>query len=611
MPNRNFRPPKKEQEETLTTELINKIEELERNRRVRDIGFFRSLVAAGQSQEAERIFEEHIRDYLAAGDDATDQKLELEFAFAEVQIKLGKIREAEATARNVWEKRTHAHPLSDATKHSHWQLCRILNLQQKYKDAEKMHREVYDREPKDSWALENGDEMCVKLEQQGDFRKAATEQNGVWRSRLTQCGQRDELTIRSGLARIRFLERIVDTADTRSSNDSERELNIHRKKVDELELENMFGEIWKLRIQSEDMTLILDAGHQLGSMLLSRGKLIEAETVFREVWEDRKRTVGRTDIKTLSTGKLFGEALERQGTREKIQQAAIIHRTVWDARRLMGRENEDETTSSGEDIARALLSINKNADAEPVLDWVLKQKEEASGSTRPETVKTRYTLAQATFMQGKKEKYKKAGKLLSRVFDEWKTSPPDQSLLLECGQMLANALAFQGGKAAEAADVIRFVFSRRQASSERSKAYLECGLLYGNLLLELGRHEDAEKVSQSVWEERNYPTNAANPLAFPSNVPVSTEEKKLYLQCGHLYGKSLSKQPGKASEAKVVLDVVVKAQEGVYAADETECIQAAELLENLQTPPPPRPKRVKKRLFWGPCRPRRAARKSI
>ena len=495
------------------------------------------------------------------GRDPTENEdiLNLNHSFAALLVEQKRLQDAELISMVVWEKRKEEPgPPSEVSKESHRQLCSILCAVGKYKDAEKMHTNMYESGSTDAWALENGDEACQRLREQRDFKKAKDMQGEVWETRLKHNGPRVDL-IKSGLRLIGDLEELVAAIDIQDGNDVERRFNIFHKQTLECEIELALRKIWDPRPQPEMITDVLNAGHKLGMVVFSQDRFADAEAIFTPVWEGKKRhrQLGDRDASTTSTGSMLGRSLCRQGEQETYRRAVDILPDIW---QTMMRNGHPEAISTSEDLALAYRSMSDWLNAESVCRWIAQQKIYTRCPTR-EIEDARWLLAQTLYKQAT-NKHREAQTILGALYQQWNASSPDSSKTLECGYMLARLLSTQPERAEEARKVALDVFERR-ALMERGVAYLDIGYLSGLLLEKDEKLEDAESILRSVWEDQ----------------AVVAEEQKVRLSCGHLIGQILKKRR-KYSEAKKILEAVLEAPEA-DSAGILELTETRRLLEEV------------------------------
>ena len=523
----------------------------------RGIQWFHSLRKAKDYSKAEELYKEIVNSIDSARSEE-EVILDLKYSFAAILIEQKKFEEAEPISKEVWEKlKPCPGPLPEVAKESHRQLCSVLCSVGKTRDAEYMHRSMYQRETRDPWALENGDEVCQRLREQGEIKKAKEMQDEVWKERQKQNSPRHELTIRSGLRLNGFLEELVATIDSQGGTEAERRLIISHKQAFECEIEVTLRKIWDTRHHPEPSTDILNAGHKLGVILFHQTKFSDAEAVLMPVWESKRRYLGDSDVSTTSTGSMLGKTFCRQDKPETYRKAVDVLQGMWQ----VGTKNEDaEAISSGEDLAHAYSSLKDWPSAEHVYRWIAIQKTNKRVYPRREIDEAHWKLGQTLHEQGL-GKSREAEKILSGLYQHWNASPPNLDQTVQCGQMLAQALLAQK-KSKEALKVAREVFSKICGLVERNIAYLDSACLYGSLLLEDDQSEEAERILKSVWEDQ----------------VEGTEEKKVRLKCGHLYGQALFNRI-KYPEAKKILEAVAEAHGAV--STEFQIAETRRLLEDV------------------------------
>ena len=517
------------------------------------IRLFHSLTKSKEYNEAEKLYQEIKKERTPT---ENEDILALSHSFAAMLVGQKRFQDAEPISRAVWEKRKEGPgPPSEVSKESHRQLCSILCALGKHKEAEDMQRNVYETGTMDAWTLENGDEVCQRLQEQGKIEDAKEVQDKVWKKRRSQNGRRDGLTIRSGLRLIELLEQLVATVDNQDGKDVERRLHTTNKQLFGIQIEFVLQKIWDTRSQLELTEDVLNAGHKLGVVLFNRNEFLDAEAIFDSVWEGKKRSLGDRNPSTISTGSMLCRTLCSQRELEKTHRAVVILPDIWQTRTT---SRDAEAIASGEDLAQAYHSIGDWPNAERCYAWIWQEKMRKRYPA-PEIEDTRWLLAQTLYKQGASKKTD-ALRVLRELYQKWNASSLDPNKTLECGYMLAQLLS-QDKKVEEAQEIAQDVFNRRSASEERGVAYLDSGYLYGSSLLDSGRFADAERVLVSIQEHQ----------------VEGTEGRAMRLRCGHLLGKILDKEK-KFSEAKKVLETVVDTQ----AADSAEFLELEEARKLLR-----------------------------
>ena len=488
--------------------------------------------------------------------------LDLKHTFAEMLIEQQRFEEAEPRSKAVWERRKHCPGTpSEDFKKSHRQLCFVLRALGKLKDAERMHNDMYQREPKDDWALENGDEVCQRLKEQEQFRKAKDMQEEVRKTRLEEHSPRN-LTIQSGLRLIGFLEELIKPGDHVGGTEAEKRLDSSTRQALKDELEVTLGKIWHTRLQPEPNADILDVGHKLGVLLLQDKKFLEAERILASVWKSKKRQLGEANVSTMSSGSMLGSTIWRQGKQE-YSRAVDILQPIWLAKQNGTANCNAEAISNIKDLAQVYCSLGNLQDGESVYSWVWHQKRQG-GYTKLEVDKALWDLGVTLFKQGK-DKEHEAVRVLTDLYQRWHRNAYNPDETLKCGQMLAQSLSTQDGRIDEALKVAKDVFERREVSGKRGVAYLESAQLYGSLLLKIEKQEDAGSVLRSAWEFQ-----AGNP-----------KEQRLRLKCGHLYGQAFAER-NKYLTAKKILDAVAADQKVNLPAGSPELTETRRLSEEVE-----------------------------
>ena len=491
---------------------------------------------------------------------ADETFLDLQQSYAAMLIEEKKFPEAEPIIRAVWGKRTLcAGPSSEVVKESHRQLCFVLCALKRYEEAAGLHRTIFEGKMRGSWALENGDELCQRLREQGRIRRAKDLQDEVWKARKEQNGPRDGLTIQSVLRLIADLDELVKTIDNGAGTDAERSRNGYNIKAYQCEIEVALQEVWANSLHPEPVIGILDAGHRLGIILFNRERFLEAEIVFKPVWDGKKQQLRDDDLSMIATSSMLGKALYHQGRPETYYKAANILEATWQMARTKGHP---ETISCGECLAGAYRSLGDWLNTERIYEWVVQHKGQ-HGFPAKEVDDACWNLGQALFNQGR-AKDPKTVSLLHRLYERWKANPPDFEKPLQCGHMLAELLSRQDGETDEALEFARYVFKKRGDSGKMDVTYLDSARLYGSLFMKGNKILEAEEILKSMWEQRTQ----------------GTEEKKMRVRCGHLYGQALVNRK-KHSNAKKILELVADAQGEVSArADEVE--ETRKLLGEVQ-----------------------------
>ena len=488
--------------------------------------------------------------------------LDLRHTFAEMLIEQKRFKEAEPISKAVWERRKVCPGApSEDFKKSHRQLSLVLRALRKLDDAERMHNDVYQKGSKDDWALENGDEVCQRLLEQGEFKKAKRLQEEVWEIRLEKHSSRN-LTIQSGLRLIGILEELIKPVDHVGGSDAEKRSDSSTRQFLKDRLEVTLEKIWHMQQQPEPNVNILDVGHKLGDLLFREQKFLEADRVLASVWESKERLLGATHESTMSSGTILGSTICRQGEQEHYSRAVGILQPIWLEKQTGTGKCDAGAISTFKDLAQAHCSLGNLQDGECVYRWIWQKKRQ--DRYKPlEIDEARWDLSVTLYKQGK-DKEPEAVSALDDLYGRWHPDTHNPDERLKCGQMLAQLLSTQDEEINKALGIAQDVFERREDSGKKGVDYLESAQLYGSLLLKVERPEDAGSVLRLAWACQ----------------PGSPDEQKLRLKCGHLYGQALAGR-NKYTAAKRILEVVAADQRGTLYAGDSELSETRRFLEEV------------------------------
>ena len=104
--------------------------------------------------------------------------------------------------------------------------------------------------------------------------------------------------------------------------------------------------------------------HNLAFALLNSGGFAEAEGLVRRVLAAETARLGADHPQTLYTRKTLGQTLHRQG---KLDEAVTFYAEVYDKRRALYGEDHALTLNSGAQLAAAYNTLDRPAEAEPLL----------------------------------------------------------------------------------------------------------------------------------------------------------------------------------------------------------------------------------------------------
>jgi serine/threonine protein kinase/tetratricopeptide (TPR) repeat protein len=101
--------------------------------------------------------------------------------------------------------------------------------------------------------------------------------------------------------------------------------------------------------------------HALADLRNQQGKPAEAEPLYRQAWEVRKRLWGNDDADTAGSAHNLADVLAQQN---KLAEAEDLYRTAWTARRKVLGLRDPSTLGSLHNLADALAKQSKRAEAE-------------------------------------------------------------------------------------------------------------------------------------------------------------------------------------------------------------------------------------------------------
>ena len=557
-------------------QIANRALQVDARRHEREL--FESWKSAGEFNKAEKYYRDLLAHDLIEDTGAEIvTMLDLKQSYVDMLIKQGgRFEEAVGLAEEVWGKRNAADPVfgpvSDLSKESHRHLCSIYAALKRLDEVERMHKSAYDwyKGRDDAWALENGDECCKQLAEQLKFEEALVMQANVWKEREKTAidGPSRLNTIKSGKSRISLLEKFIVSLADQDESVSQKNLRRSEKELCEQKIDQVLQSIWATAGSPETEIEILDVGHELGARLLRGNRFSEAEIVFDQVWQRRKRATNETDLQAMETGIMLATALRLQKSTNKNRRAVFMYRQVWNTYKIVLGQGNDETIAIGKDLAATLDLLGQYSDdggAEGVYGWILEQIELKSQQHTSATIAARFDLGQAMYRQGQ-ARYDKATELLQTVYDQWYKTPQHPADFRGCGRMLLEMYKHQ-----KAVEPLKALFEGEKRLETEDMLYMESGYAYCNILVEQENYEPAREPLRLLWEDR----------------AAVAEENEYRLWCGLLYGRILLKLR-EYDPAKVILQAVLDAQIGVFKTGTRQFTYVSTLLREAQQAIPPR-----------------------
>ena len=152
---------------------------------------------------------------------------------------------------------------------------------------------------------------------------------------------------------------------------------------------------------------MLTSMNKLALLLHSQGKLDEAEALFRQTLEARRRTLREEHPDTLESMNDLALLLKDQG---KLDEAEPLFRETLEARRRTLGEEHPDTLTSVNNLAVLLKILGELDEAEPLLRQALEAQHRILGEKHPNTLQSMNNLASLLWAQGKLAEAERLGK---------------------------------------------------------------------------------------------------------------------------------------------------------------------------------------------------------
>jgi CHAT domain-containing protein/tetratricopeptide (TPR) repeat protein len=265
------------------------------------------------------------------------------------------------------------------------------------------------------------------------------------------------------------------------------------------EAERLFRQALEIRrrVQGEDHPDTATACDNLASSLTDQGKFAEAERLLRQALEIRRRALDEDSLDTAHSNNELGHLLWLQGKHAEaeplFQQALRVYR------RTLG-EDDPRTALAYNNLAHALEGQHKHAEAEPLFKEALEVRRRTLGEDHPDTAASFYSLASAFMHRGK---YAEAEPLLRKAQPiQHRTLGEDHPRTLQGDTDLAWALARQG-KSAEAEPLLaRVLETHRRVLGENHPRTAECYVKLADVLNDQGKFAEAETLHRKGLDIR-------------------------------------------------------------------------------------------------------------
>ncbi|CAJ1359771.1 unnamed protein product [Effrenium voratum] len=268
--------------------------------------------------------------------------------------------------------------------------------------------------------------------------------------------------------------------------------------------------------------------HQLATELKRKQRLKAAERFFREALEGREELLGPSHRDTVSSLQALAEVLQLQGS--ALEAERLWRRAVQRLERSLGKDHP-ETLRGLHGLAEALLEQGKlseskeyfqssyqlrkqklgdHAETQQSLDGLeracralLEEKRKTLGPEHPETCAYLTILARLLHAAGTKRQLQEAELLYHEAFEgERERSGYDHPETLTHLTCLGKVLLAQDC-VAEAGECFSAAFARRRLGLGLDHPDTQESLrMWVQVLQDLGRHEDAERLQAHIWSSR-------------------------------------------------------------------------------------------------------------
>ncbi|GKT52029.1 kinesin light chain [Colletotrichum spaethianum] len=265
------------------------------------------------------------------------------------------------------------------------------------------------------------------------------------------------------------------------------------------EAEQMYRQTLELRkkVLGPENPSTLASMNNLAEALRKQGKYDEAEQMHRQTLELSVKVLGPENPSTLSSMNNLALVLESQG---KYDEAEQMHRQELElCKKVLGPENPS-TLSSMNNLALVLESQGKYDEAEQMHRQTLELKEKVLGLENPSTLDSMNNLALVLESQGK---YDEAEQMHRQTLElREKVLGPENPSTLTSMNNLAEALRSQG-KYDEAEKMHRQALELRQkVLGPENPSTLTSMNNLARVLRYQGKHEETEETHRQALEQR-------------------------------------------------------------------------------------------------------------
>ena len=301
----------------------------------------------------------------------------------------------------------------------------------------------------------------------------------------------------------------------------------------------------------------MTARGSLALTLVRRGRIGEAEILYRDLLADRRQVQGNDHHDTLATRHDLAAAIGLQGRYGEAEQ--LYRRLLHDDYRLLGPDHR-HTLAARHNLARMTGRQGRYAEAEDLCKEVLDDQRRLLGETHPDTLATRHSLARITGMAGR---YAEAEQMYRQVLDERRrVLGNDHPDTLSTRHRLARMIG-QQGRYAEAEELCREVLEdRRRLLGDDHPDNLATRHRLARMLGLQGRYADAEPLFRQVLAVRRRTLGDDHPDT---------------LATGHRLAWLIGRQ-GRYAEATEMVSQVLGGRRHILGDDHPDTLAARETL---------------------------------
>jgi CRP-like cAMP-binding protein/tetratricopeptide (TPR) repeat protein len=249
----------------------------------------------------------------------------------------------------------------------------------------------------------------------------------------------------------------------------------------------------RLHVQGDDHPDTLATRHDLAAAIGLQGRYGQAEQLYRQLLDDDYRLLGPDHRHTLAARHNLARMIGRQGRYTEAER--LCREVLQDQRRLLGNRHPD-TLATRHSLARIAGMAGRYAEAEQMYRQVLDARRRVLGNDHPDTLSTRHRLARMIGLQGR---YTQAEELCREILeDRRRLLGDDHPDNLATRHRLARMLGLQG-RYADAEPLFRQVLAaRRRTLGDDHPDTLATGHRLAWLIGRQGRYAEAMEMVSHV-----------------------------------------------------------------------------------------------------------------